>query len=55
MKSLMFAVFVFAAITLTLADTNKKEITAFTPLQVRWGCFVSRARGDGSLDLELGL
>ena len=36
MKRLMFAVFVFAAITLTLADTNKKEIIAFTPLQVRW-------------------
>jgi len=32
----MFAVFVFAAITLTLADTSKKEIIAFTPLQVRW-------------------
>ena len=36
MKRLMFAVFVFAAITLTLADTSKKEIIAFTPLQVRW-------------------
>jgi quercetin dioxygenase-like cupin family protein len=36
MKKLMFASFVFAAITLTLADTNKKEIIAFTPLQVRW-------------------
>ncbi len=36
MKRLMFAVFVFAAITLTLADTNKKEIIAFTSLQVRW-------------------
>ena len=36
MKRLMFAVFVFAAITLTSADTNKKEIIAFTPLQVRW-------------------
>src|SRR6202007_1184853 len=36
MKRLMFAVFVFAAITLTLADTNKKEIIAFTPLQMRW-------------------
>jgi hypothetical protein len=32
----MSAVLVFAAITLTLADTNKKEIIAFTPLQVRW-------------------
>src|SRR5258708_40305725 len=36
MKRLMFAVFVFGAITLTLADTNKKEIITFTPLQVRW-------------------
>ena len=36
MKRLMFAVFVFAAITWTLADTNKKDIIAFTPLQVRW-------------------
>jgi quercetin dioxygenase-like cupin family protein len=36
MKRLMFAVFVFAAITLTLADMSKKEIIAFTPLQVRW-------------------
>jgi anti-sigma factor ChrR (cupin superfamily) len=36
MKRVMFAVFVFAAITLTLADTNEKEIIAFTPLQVRW-------------------
>ena len=36
MKRLMLAVLVFAAITLTLADTNKKEIIAFTPLQVRW-------------------
>ena len=36
MKRLMFAVFVFAAITLMLADTSKKEIIAFTPLQVRW-------------------
>ena len=35
MKMLVFAVFVLAAITLTLAD-NKKEIIAFTPLQVRW-------------------
>src|SRR5258708_40363236 len=36
MKRQMLAVFVFAAITLTLADTNKKEIISFTPLQVRW-------------------
>src|SRR3954454_14023960 len=36
MKRLVFAVFFFAAITLTLADTNEKEIVAFTPLQVRW-------------------
>jgi len=36
MKRLMFAVFVFAAITLTLADTNKKGIIALTPQQVRW-------------------
>jgi anti-sigma factor ChrR (cupin superfamily) len=36
MKKLMFAGFVSAAIALTLADTNKKEIVAFTPLQVRW-------------------
>ena len=36
MKRLMFAVLVFAAIALTLADANKKEIIAFTPLQVRW-------------------
>jgi quercetin dioxygenase-like cupin family protein len=36
MKRLVFAVFSFAAITLTLADTNEKEIIAFTPLQVRW-------------------
>src|SRR5438132_3528037 len=36
MKRLVFAVSVFASITLTLADTNKKEIIAFTPLQVRW-------------------
>ena len=36
MTRIMLAVLVFAAITLTLADTNKKEITAFTPLQVRW-------------------
>ena len=36
MKRLMLAGLVFAAITLTLGDTNKKEIIAFTPLQVRW-------------------
>jgi quercetin dioxygenase-like cupin family protein len=36
MKRLMFAVLVFAAIALTLADTKKKEILALTPLQVRW-------------------
>jgi quercetin dioxygenase-like cupin family protein len=36
MKRLMLAVSIFAAITLTLADTNKKEIVAVTPLQVRW-------------------
>ena len=36
MKRLMSAVFIFAAITLTLADTDKKGIIAFTPLQVRW-------------------
>jgi len=36
MKRLMLAVLVFAPITLTLGDTNKKEIITFTPLQVRW-------------------
>jgi|SRR5882672_584604 len=36
MKRLKFAAFGFAAITVTLADTNKTEIVAFTPLQVRW-------------------
>ena len=36
MKTLVLGVLVFAAITLTLADTNNKEIMAFTPLQVRW-------------------
>src|SRR5947207_1373735 len=36
MKRLVLAVLVFAAITLTLADTTKKEIIAFTPQQVRW-------------------
>ena len=35
MKRLMFAVLVFAAIALTLAE-EKKGIIAFTPLQVRW-------------------
>ena len=45
MKRLMFAVFVFAAITLTLADTSKKEIIAFTPLQVR--CFTPAYYTDG--------
>jgi len=32
----MLAVLVFSAITLTLADTNKKGIIALTPQQVRW-------------------
>ena len=36
MKRLRFAMFVCVAIRLTLADTNKKEIIALTPLQVRW-------------------
>jgi quercetin dioxygenase-like cupin family protein len=36
MKRLMLAVLVFVSITLTLADTNKKEIVALTPQQVRW-------------------
>jgi quercetin dioxygenase-like cupin family protein len=36
MKGLILAVLVFAAITWTLADTNKKEIVALTPQQVRW-------------------
>jgi hypothetical protein len=36
MKRLMLAVLVFVAITLTLADTNKKEIVAVTPQEVRW-------------------
>jgi quercetin dioxygenase-like cupin family protein len=35
MKKLWSALLV-AATTLTLADTNKKEIFAFTPAQVRW-------------------
>ena len=30
------AVLVFASMMLALADTNKKDIVAFTPLQVRW-------------------
>ena len=36
MKRWMLAVSVFAAITLMFGDTNKKEIIAITPLQVRW-------------------
>jgi quercetin dioxygenase-like cupin family protein len=36
MKGLIFAVLAVAALTLMLADTNKKEIIAFTPQQVRW-------------------
>ncbi|HEX3322535.1 MAG TPA: cupin domain-containing protein [Terriglobales bacterium] len=36
MKRLMFAIFVGAVITLTLAETNKKEIVGITPQQVRW-------------------
>ena len=36
MKRTMLAVLVFAAITLTLADTNKKGIIALTPQQVQW-------------------
>src|SRR5262249_9961588 len=36
MKRLMFAAFVFVAITLTLADVSTKKIVAFTPAQVRW-------------------
>jgi len=36
MKRWMFAVFVFVVISLTFADTKKREIIAFTPLQVRW-------------------
>ena len=36
MKRLLSAVLVFGAVTLTLADTNKNEIIAFTPVQVRW-------------------
>ena len=36
MKKLTFAGLVFAAIPLMLADTNRKEIIAFTPTQVQW-------------------
>jgi uncharacterized RmlC-like cupin family protein len=36
MKRTMFAVLVFAAITLTLADTNKKKVIGLTPQQVPW-------------------
>ena len=36
MKTILFAVSLFAAMTATSADTTKKEIVAFTPLQVRW-------------------
>ena len=36
MKRLIFVLFLIAAITLTLADTNVKQIIAFTPQQVRW-------------------
>src|SRR6478735_2478215 len=36
MKRLMLAVLLLAAITLMVAETNKKEIIAVTPLQVRW-------------------
>ena len=36
MKRLIFVLFLIAAITLTLADTNVKQIIAFTPEQVRW-------------------
>ena len=32
MKRLIFVLFLIAAITLTLADTNMKQIIAFTPL-----------------------
>lgn len=35
MKKRMSALLIAAA-TLTLADTNKQEISAFTPAQVRW-------------------
>jgi hypothetical protein len=36
MRKIIFAVLVFAAITLLLADTHKEEIIGFTPAQVRW-------------------
>jgi quercetin dioxygenase-like cupin family protein len=36
MRKIIFAVLVFAAITLSLADTHKEEINGFTPTQVRW-------------------
>jgi quercetin dioxygenase-like cupin family protein len=36
MKRLVFAGLVLAAMALTLADTKKKEIIAFTAPQVRW-------------------
>ena len=36
MRRLMFAAFVFASIALTSADTEKKEIIALTPPQIRW-------------------
>jgi quercetin dioxygenase-like cupin family protein len=36
MKMLVLAVLVIAAITWMVADTNKKEIIAITPSQVRW-------------------
>lgn len=36
MKTLMLPVFVLVALLLPLAGTSKKEITAFTPQQVRW-------------------
>lgn len=36
MKTLTLAGLVFAAIPLNLADTNSKEIIAFTPAQVQW-------------------
>ena len=36
MKRLIFAVLVIAAIGFVVADTNKKEIVAITPSQVRW-------------------
>ena len=36
MKRMMFAIFVLAGMTLTLADTKPKGIIGFTPLDVRW-------------------